>query len=113
MYFNSKEEIPLFIGETVEDPQYYLVGATGLKEIYFANMDQDVKGKGPGTYARPTELGRYGNKDSLDETSIIILGRKVTYDEWIAATVNSPKSPSAPVSEDDFGVEGNDEVGKA
>ena len=82
LYFNAQEEIPFFKGETVEDPQY-LVGASGLKEILFANMDEDVKGKGPGTYGGATKGGRHYIDNDVDESSVIVLGRRVTYDEML------------------------------
>ncbi len=112
LYYNAKEEMPLFGEETVEDPQYYLVGASGLREIYFASMDQDIKGKGPGTH-HTTDQGRHAIKDSLDDSSIIVLGRIVKYDAMMAATVTTPKSPGAPVTDEEFGVEGEEVVGKA
>jgi hypothetical protein len=59
LYYNAKEEIPVFKGEAVEDPQYYLVGAFGAKEILLANMDEDILGKGPGTYGGATKGGRH------------------------------------------------------
>jgi hypothetical protein len=75
-------------------------------------MGQDIKGKGPGTH-HTTDQGGHGIKDSLDDTSIIVLGRIVKYDAMMAATVTTPKSPGAPVTDDEFGVEGEEVVGKA
>ena len=112
LYYNAEKEIPVFKGDVVEDPQYYLIGASGVKEILFANMDEDVKGTGPGIHGCTPE-GRHCIRD-IDDTSIIVLGRKVTYAEMMSAIPTTPKSPATPVCDDDFGIEGDDEeVGKA
>ena len=112
LFYNAEKEIPVFKGDVVEDPQYYLIGASGVKEILFANMDGDVKGTGPGIHGCTLE-GRHCIRD-LDDTSIIVLGRKVTYAEMMSAIPTTPKSPATPVCDDDFGIDGEDEeVGKA
>jgi hypothetical protein len=111
LYFNAQKEIPFFKGETVEDPQYFLVGAHDVKEILFVNMDEDIKGKGPGTYGGATSAGRHYIDNDIDASSKIVLGRRVTYAEMMHSIATSPKSPIAPVTEDDF--EDDKEVGKA
>jgi hypothetical protein len=115
LYFHTFEELPAIEGGEVHDAKYFLVGAYGVKEIYFANMDEKVKGKGPGTASATKKEQRWYIDDDVNESSVIVLGRKVTYDELLAALVDTPKSPAAPVNEDDFGIEGEgeEEVGKA
>jgi hypothetical protein len=111
LYYNAEAEIPIFKDGYVGEGQYFLAGASGLKNILFANMDERIKGKGPGTYAC-TEGGRHGIKDSLDDASIIVFGRRVSYAEMMHSLDAAPKSPAAPVTEDDFEDE-EVEVGKA
>ena len=64
-------------------------------------MDEDIKGKGPGIHGCTPE-GRHCIKDSLDDSSTIVLGRVVTYAEMMSTISTTPKSPSAPVTEAEF-----------
>ena len=111
LYFFKESEVPSIEGGDVIGGKFYLVGASGLKEIFAYNVDEDVRGKGPGTLSTTRKTKKVYIDTDVHEASTIVFGRTVTYAELMSVIDVTPKSPNAPVNEEDF--EGDEEVGKA
>ena len=104
LFFHDRSEVPPLVAgqlDGIGDAKFFLVGALGLKEIFYYPADGAAKGKGPGIL-KSTPSGKVFISD-LNEDDIIVCGVPVTVAE-LTAIVSSdpPASPCTPVDEEDF-----------